>query len=142
VARCSPLRQVFAGLQAAVTAKFPADGNVRYTSVSAFLFLRLFCPAIINPKLFNMMSGTCLACMHAKQHTLTLQTDHPTDMLARNLILIAKTIQNLANMSEFGQKEPYMQPINSFIIKQRGDMQAFLDAVSVRLDAVLRNSCC
>jgi hypothetical protein len=53
-------------------------------------------------------------------------------VLARNLILVAKTIQNLANMSEFGQKEPYMQPINSFIIKQRGDMQAFLDAVSVR----------
>ena len=58
--------------------------------------------------------------------------DHPTDVLARNLTLIAKTIQNLANMSEFGQKEPYMHSMNSFILENRSRMQAFIDAVAVR----------
>ena len=31
--------------------------TVKYTSVSGFLFLRFFCPAILNPKLFGILSG-------------------------------------------------------------------------------------
>lgn len=31
--------------------------TVRYTSVSGFLFLRLFCPCILNPKLFGLLDG-------------------------------------------------------------------------------------
>ena len=34
--------------------------TVKYTSVSGFLFLRFFCPAILNPKLFNLLSGKLL----------------------------------------------------------------------------------
>ncbi|EDQ91742.1 uncharacterized protein MONBRDRAFT_17576 [Monosiga brevicollis MX1] len=113
VDRCPPpLRRVFGVLQQQAKKRFPGDAHVQYTSVSAFLFLRLFCPAIINPKLFNMMS------------------EHPTDTLARNLTLVAKVIQNLANMAEFGQKEAFMQPMNEFIMLNRGKMQTFLNSVS------------
>lgn len=31
--------------------------TVSYSSVSGFLFLRFFCPAVLNPKLFNLLKG-------------------------------------------------------------------------------------
>lgn len=34
--------------------------TVKYTSVSGFLFLRFFCPAILNPKLFGILNGKSL----------------------------------------------------------------------------------
>lgn len=114
VDRCpAPLRDVFQNLQRAVVARFPGEENVRYTAVSAFIFLRLFCPAIINPKLFNMMP------------------DHPTDLTARNLMLVAKSIQNLANMTEFGAKESFMIPVNGLLTQLRGGMVKYLDTISV-----------
>jgi len=35
--------------------------TVTYSSVSGFLFLRFFCPAVLNPKLFGLIKGTLLA---------------------------------------------------------------------------------
>jgi Ras GTPase-activating protein 1 len=107
-----PLREVFDRLQTAVVKKWPDDRAVRFTSISAFLFLRLVCPAIMNPKLFNMMP------------------DHPSDTTARNLTLVAKLVQNLVNMTEFGQKESYMMLCNSWIQDQRGKMQGCINDVA------------
>ena len=106
------MREVFKRLQAAVSKKWPKDKTVKYTAISAFLFLRLVCPAVMNPKLFNMMP------------------DHPSDVTARNLTLVAKLLQNLVNMTEFGQKESYLIVCNSWIMSQRGKMQAFINAAA------------
>jgi hypothetical protein len=38
--------------------------SVTYSSVSGFLFLRFFCPAILNPKLFGMLKGMPNPCYH------------------------------------------------------------------------------
>lgn len=34
--------------------------------------------------------------------------DHPSETTARNLTLVAKVVQNMANMTEFGEKEAFM----------------------------------
>ncbi len=43
-----------------------------------------------------------------------------------------QVLQNMANMTEFGQKEGFMAPCNSFLIANRKAMQQVLDDVSVR----------
>lgn len=106
------LRQVFNGIQEKCKSKFPGD-IARYTAVSGFIFLRFFCPAILAPKLFN------------------LAPDHPGIKQTRYLILIAKTLQNLANLVEFGSvKEEFMKPMNEFVVANMENMKNFIDKLS------------
>ena len=44
--------------------------------------------------------------------------------------MIAKCLQNLANLVEFGGKEPYMEVVNPFILKNKERMVVFLDHLS------------
>ncbi|EMP41149.1 Ras GTPase-activating protein 1 [Chelonia mydas] len=74
-----------------------------------FVFLRLICPAILNPRMFNIIS------------------DSPSSTAARTLTLVAKSVQNLANLVEFGAKEPYMEGVNPFIKSNKHRMIMFLD---------------
>jgi len=69
-----------------------------------FLFLRLICPALLKPQLFNLTTGIdstrggCLfTCLSVCPDTLS-----PT--AERTLKLIAKYLQNLANQVEFKAK--------------------------------------
>ena len=48
----------------------------------------------------------------------------------RSLVMIAKCLQNLANLVEFGGKEPYMEEVNPFILKNKERMVVFLDHLS------------
>ncbi|KAI9789118.1 MAG: hypothetical protein M1816_006368 [Peltula sp. TS41687] len=85
--------------------------TVRYSSVSGFLFLRFFCPAVLNPKLFGLLS------------------DHPRPKAQRSLTLIAKSLQGLANMSTFGAKEPWMEPMNKHLVIHRQEFREFIDSI-------------
>ena len=44
-------------LQRAVNAKWPNDHLVRTRIVSTFIFLKLICPAILNPRDFKLING-------------------------------------------------------------------------------------
>lgn len=85
--------------------------TVKYTSVSGFLFLRLFCPCILNPKLFGLLE------------------DHPPEKPRRTLTLVAKGLMNLANLAKFGQKEPWMEPMNKFLTAATPGFKSFIDEI-------------
>ncbi|XEV00845.1 hypothetical protein FSHL1_006132 [Fusarium sambucinum] len=85
--------------------------TVTYTSVSGFLFLRFICPAILSPKLFNLLR------------------DHPRPQAQRTFTLIAKALQKLANLSNFGKREEWMEPMNRFLNLQRQSVRDFIDQV-------------
>lgn len=90
----------------------PNERLVRTRVVSGFIFLRLLCPALLNPKQFGLVNET------------------PHQMATRSLIMVAKCLQNLANLIEFGGKEPYMEVVNPFILKNKERMIVFLDQIS------------
>uniref|UniRef100_A0A8C7XML1 Ras GTPase-activating protein 1 n=1 Tax=Oryzias sinensis TaxID=183150 RepID=A0A8C7XML1_9TELE len=102
------LRFIYGCLQKSVQRKWP-NTTMRTRVVSGFVFLRLICPAILNPRMFNIID------------------DPPSSTAARTLTLVAKSVQNLANLVEFGAKEPYMEGVNPFIKCNKQRMIMFLD---------------
>ncbi|KAF9977158.1 hypothetical protein BGZ73_006829 [Actinomortierella ambigua] len=117
------LQVVFSHLQMRLTEKFkdpiPSDDAekedlaalARYTGVSGFVFLRLICPAILGPKLFCIMR------------------EHPEAKAHRTLTLIAKSLQGLANLVMFGNKESWMVPMNEFIAENMQSLKDFIDRI-------------
>ncbi|KAI9048573.1 hypothetical protein LZ554_007406 [Drepanopeziza brunnea f. sp. 'monogermtubi'] len=111
--RCPPeLRQILKYIRAVTEDRYGDFlRTTAYTSVSGFLFLRFFCPALLNPKLFGILP------------------DHPQPKAQRSLTLIAKSLQALANLSHFGQKEIWMEPMNRFLTAHRQGIKDFLDSI-------------
>ena len=50
----------------------------------------------------------------------------PGKGVTRGLTLLAKVVQNLANLVEFGEKEGFMAPLNPFLVENMGRMKVFL----------------
>lgn len=59
VSKCPPgIRQILKHIASCAEDRYGSFiRTVKYTSVSGFLFLRLFCPCILNPKLFGLLEG-------------------------------------------------------------------------------------
>lgn len=93
----------------------PNDKTTALNCLSAFIFLRFFCPAILNPKLFY------------------LTKNHQTGKSQRTLTLIAKILLNLANRQEFSpHKEPHLVRMNEFLFKYQHEVLDYFDKITGR----------
>lgn len=63
-------------------------------------------------------------------------TETPKTAVTRTLILITKTIQNVANRVKYGTKEQYMTPMNSFVTSNIKRVEEFLVNFAVGLAVV------
>jgi hypothetical protein len=85
-----------------------------------FLFLRFFTPALVSPE-------TVCAFLRDKP---------PSRILRRNLVLVAKVIQNLSNGVKFGPKEKFMQRLNPWLDRNSKKIEEFFLEITKIEDTV------
>eukprot|EP01139_Manchomonas_bermudensis_P026226 Amastigsp_a849163_12.p1 type:complete len:529 gc:universal Amastigsp_a849163_12:1-1587(+) len=98
------LRTVAYNLKRAVDAAFPERRSV---ALGAFFFVRFVVPAIAQPELSGLLPSP------------------PSRESRRLLVLVAKTLQNVANRTTF--KEEHLAPLNVFITSNEQPVAEFLD---------------
>ncbi|GMM35173.1 GTPase-activating protein [Saccharomycopsis crataegensis] len=91
-----------------------SQSNLALNCVTGFLFLRLICPAILNPKLFFLIK------------------DHQTGNIKRTLTLISKILLTLSNRTRFGAKEPWLIKMNYFLEQHESELLEYLDIITNR----------
>ncbi|KAI7939138.1 hypothetical protein MJO28_014717 [Puccinia striiformis f. sp. tritici] len=111
------LRKIFVKIQELVGNSYD-DQDMRLTSISAFVFLRFFVPAILNPRLFNLIQF------------------QPDIKSQRTLTLLAKTLQGLGNLTLFGIKEPWMSVMNEFITTQLDSFRDYISFIASESDSI------
>ncbi|VDP65088.1 unnamed protein product [Echinostoma caproni] len=105
------LREVFASLSTSVEQSHGSRTAARL--ISSCLFLRFICPAIHGPVLFGLATAV-----------------PESSRLSRNLTMVAKVLQNLANLATFEEKERHMRSLNTFVEAEIPRMCAFLQSIS------------
>lgn len=89
------IQEILRHVYAEVKEKFNEEAANK--AIGGFLFLRFVCPALMAPQVYGLLR------------------DPPNPTAQRQLILIAKVFQNLANDTLPGKKETYMERLNMFI---------------------------
>jgi len=91
-----------------VEKKFP---EAKYRAIGGLLFLRFIVPSISAP------------------HVNGIYQNPPGQKTQRNLVLLSKVMQNLANGIKFGNKEAHMAKLNDFIEENIPLLHAYYDQI-------------
>ena len=118
----------FYDVRAAANKAFPVKEGEAVTTgqvvINGFLFLRLFCPAIVAPQLYNLVD-----------------TD-PDPRTSRILKVIARILQYLANFKTEIEGDIFTpdnaRVVNAFLKDNQATMRSFIDTVCNRDKASLR----
>ncbi|KAI9653572.1 MAG: hypothetical protein M1831_005954 [Alyxoria varia] len=106
------LRMIFRHIRNTVEQRMAnSHPSAVYTSVSGFLFLRFFCAAVASPHMFGLVQESAGSPVN------------------RTYMLVAKSLQSLANLTTFGNKEPWMAPMNHFCSANRTAFKEFIDEI-------------
>lgn len=105
----APLRRIFVEIDRTVSTKFPGSIDAVYKGLGGLYFLRFVCPAITAPHVYGLLERA------------------PNGATQRQLVLIGKVIQSIANMSPPGRKEPYMEVMGGFINQSIPRIKEFYD---------------
>jgi hypothetical protein len=117
------MRQIGAAVLAELENKCP--GQEHRSVLGGYYFLRFICPSIVSPEVFFASPST----------EATEGEDGPIvvpRIARRALILVSKTLQQLANGIPFGEKEPYMVVCNLFLSNHRSSMNSLFSDLVVR----------
>merc|ERR1712130_88378 len=77
--------------------------------IGGYIYLRFFNPVIVTPDYLGFVDVK------------------PAKHMRRNLILLAKVLQNISNGILFGDKESYMGELNKFVLESREPLQDYFD---------------
>ena len=92
-----------------------------------FYFFDLFNTAITVPESYGLLKG-----IYSSGVLVLIFEVPPSGDFRRELTLVSKVMQNLANQIVFGQKEAFMVPLNGFIEENIATINKFYSEVTVR----------
>jgi hypothetical protein len=119
--------------------------HLQWRAIASLLFLRFLSPGIVNPAaighgpFFSLPSCpracvrvcACVRVWTAPSHARC--TAEVKEGTPRTLLLVSKMVNNLMNEVAFGDKEPFMVPLNSFLNHQNKEaVQRFVQNLTVR----------
>ena len=83
--------------------------------VGGFVVLRFISPAIVTPESYGILPPDVI----------------PTPKARRNLVLLAKLLQNCSNGVLYGSKEMYMTSMNDFVLSNGPVVGGFLESTLI-----------
>ena len=116
-ASCPPeFKEIFSKIQAKVIEEagdIPTITFAKYTCISAFIFLRFFMPACLNPNICGIIR------------------EPPDEVQRRTLLLISKGLQGVSNMSGYGGKEKWILPMGTLSAEYEDRFTTFIDQLCI-----------
>jgi len=105
-------REIFSHIAEEMPKRYD-DRSALFYAVGGFFFLRFICPSLTTPHVYGLLE------------------EPPNETAQRYVVLISKTLQNIANGTLPGKKEEYMASLNEFISGHIKEATEFFERLTV-----------